>query len=110
MSADTNHSTWATSIIQKLIQQPSAEFDRIRLTVGHARALLKHKPAELSQSKFGALIRNLHPELDISANVADDKAIFTSVRDNIAHLEDGAPYPFPGIDIFVCTSHHCILM
>ena len=48
--------------------------------------------------KFGALLRKL--QLNVPANVADDKQIFTSASRSIDHLED-APYPFPGIDIFV---------
>ena len=58
--------------------------------------------------KFGALLRKL--QLNVPANVADDKQIFTSASRSIDHLEDDVPYPFPGIDIIVLVSHHCILM
>ena len=49
--------------------------------------------------KFGALLRKL--QLNVPANVADDKQIFTSASRSIDHLEDDVPYTFPGIDIFV---------
>ena len=111
MSADVQRSTWAVSIIQKIISQPSASFERIQLSVGQARALLAHKPTELSERNFGALLRKL--QRNVPADVANDKQIFTSVSRSIGHLDDArAPYPFPGIDIsydhliiaFLCNS------
>ena len=43
--------------------------------------------------KFGALLRKL--QLNVPANVADDKQIFTSASRSIDHLEDDVLYPFP---------------